>query len=267
VYGRVVQLFHVDTFTDTLFQGNAAAVCPLERWMPDPLLQAIATENNVSETAFFVRQGPHFALRWFTPTQEVPFCGHATLASAFVLRRQLGFPDPVMTFQTTIGSLIVTEKNHRFTLDTPAIATVKLSMPPDGLVEALGLEAVEYLRDDVNPNYYAIVGGIEQLQSLKPDMARLAEFHPFGVGVSAEGDAHEIAARYFAPSYGMPEDPVTGSMFSALVPYWAGRMGVQRMAGRQYSARGGQLDCALIGDRVHLTGDARLYFQGTIFLP
>jgi PhzF family phenazine biosynthesis protein len=251
-----IPLYQVDAFASEVFRGNPAAVCPLESWLPDATLQAIAAENNLSETAFFVREGEAYRLRWFTPTVEVELCGHATLASGFVLLRQ----DGTVKFLTRSGPLAVRRDGDLLTLDLPALPASAME-PPAALIKGLGVAPRETLRAT---NWLAVLDGEETVRALTPDFASLARLHPYGVIVTAPGDAADFVSRYFGPSFGIPEDPVTGSAHCTLVPYWSARLGKKKLDARQLSARGGTLACEDLGARVALTGRCALYLEGSI---
>lgn len=262
--------YQVDAFTRTRFAGNPAAVCPLERWLPDPVLQAIAAENNQPETAFLVPRGEpgEFDLRWFTPTVEVDLCGHATLAAAFVLFSELHHPGEQLRFHTQSGPLTVHRTGERLTLDLPSRPPVPSDIPP-AIAEAMrchpraALKARDWLL--VLPNAAAV-------RELQPDLAALARVPDvFGVIITAQADAHDpddldFVSRFFAPAQGIPEDPVTGSAHCTLAPYWSSRLGKPSLRARQLSPRGGHVDCNVIGDRVHLTGHAVLTRTGHILV-
>ncbi|MCB1907134.1 MAG: PhzF family phenazine biosynthesis protein [Rhodocyclaceae bacterium] len=246
--------FQVDAFTDRPFAGNPAAVCVLRRWLDDGLMQAIAAENNLSETAFCVREQGRWRLRWFTPSCEVPLCGHATLATAHVLFSELGVGEPELHFDTLGGSLSVRREADTLAMDFPAWPAQPITAPP-GLDQALGatpestLLAGEYL--------LVVVADAATVRRLAPDMTHLAALPQWGIVVTAPGDdGYDFVSRFFAPARGVPEDPVTGSAHCALTPYWATRSGRTRMIGLQCSARGGEVDCELLGERVMLRGRA-----------
>ncbi len=262
-----IPYFVVDAFASRVFQGNPAGVCPLERWLPDEELQAIAAENNLSETAFFVPQDSGYHLRWFTPRTEVPLCGHATLATAFAIVRHL---DPALNeirFQTLSGILTVRRAGDWYELDLPLYAPQPLQQPPAELEAGLGVEASEILCTEQDSNYYVVVAGEETVRALQPRFEVLARLHPFGVAVTARGRSTDFVSRYFAPSYGIPEDPVTGSTHAALVPYWAPRLKRTSLTAAQVSARGGELRCRLVNKRVRVAGQATTYLEGTIIVP
>jgi PhzF family phenazine biosynthesis protein len=252
----------VDAFADRLFGGNPAAVMPLDAFLPDAVMQSIAAENNLSETAFVVPDGEPFRLRWFTPTTEVDLCGHATLAAASVLAER-GVPEP-WVFETRSGTLTVTRTDGRFVLDLPG----RLSVPteaPAGLAEALGVAPVEtHLAQD----WICVFDSAATVAALRPDYAAVARFGPRNViATAAGGEGVDVMSRYFAPAVGIPEDPVTGSAHAQLVPFWAARLGRKALVCRQASARGGNLWCEVEGDRVRMAGHAVPYAKGEIFLP
>jgi PhzF family phenazine biosynthesis protein len=257
-------LFHVDAFTSRVFGGNPAAVVPLDTWLPDATLQAIALENNLSETAFFVREPAGHHLRWFTPTQEVDLCGHATLASAWVLFERL---EPGLTrveFATRSGTLTVTrEAQGLLAMDFPARPPTACA-PPEGLAEALGAAPLGTLQG--SRDLLAVFDSEAQVRSLRPDMARLAALDVFAVVPTARGEDSDFVSRFFGPRVGVPEDPVTGSSHCTLVPYWARVLGKPRLFARQVSARGGELHCEAQGERVRIAGHAALYLEGTLRL-
>ena len=257
-----IPVYQVDAFTSRIFAGNPAAVCPLEAWLPDETMQAVAAENNLSETAFFVRNGNGFHLRWFTPGVEVDLCGHATLASAFVLFHLLGEQGDELTFTTKSGELIVRRKNSMLALDFPA-RPPEPTPPCAGLIEAFGVkpQAVLSARD-----YLLVFDSEDEVRKLEPNMELLKGIDRFAVIVTAPGDECDFVSRFFAPAKGVPEDPVTGSAHCTLIPYWAQRLGKDKLLARQISKRGGELHCELRGDRVEMAGQAALFLRGEIVL-
>ena len=262
-------LFQLDAFTSRVFGGNPAAVVPLDTWLPDATLQAIARENNLSETAFFVREAAGHHLRWFTPTQEVDLCGHATLAAAWVLFERL---EPGLTrveFASRSGTLTVTrEAQGLLALDFPARPAVPCA-PPPGLAEALGAAPRETLQGE--RDLLAVFDSEAQVRALSPDPQRLGAWllagQRFSVVPTARGQDCDFVSRFFAPTAGVPEDPVTGSSHCTLVPYWAQVLGKRQLFARQVSARGGELHCEAQGERVRIAGRAALYLEGTLQLP
>jgi PhzF family phenazine biosynthesis protein len=262
-----LKIYQIDAFTDQVFRGNPAAVVPLDTWLPDQTLQSIAAENNLAETAYFVQQGDGYHLRWFTPTQEVVLCGHATLASAAVIMRHLSPGAQVVKFTTLSGPLSVTRAGTEYTLDFPAFGLEPVTSPPAALVEGLGVVPDEVFRVEADPNYYAVLSSETIVRQLNPRLALLETLHPYGVVVTARGRDTDMVSRYFAPSYGIPEDPATGSIHCALTPYWAGKIGRTTLTAFQASRRGGSMRCELRGGRVFLTGSAVQYLAGVIELP
>ncbi|MBC3438125.1 PhzF family phenazine biosynthesis protein [Pseudomonas sp. BW16M2] len=260
-----LEIFQVDAFSATPFGGNPAAVIPLDSWLPDALLQRIAEENNLSETAYFVRNGQGYDLRWFTPTVEVDLCGHATLASAWVLFEQLGEQREVMRFNTRSGELRVSRgAEDLLAMDFPAKQPLAADMPA-GLLEALGLASARglYRTDD----YIVVIDDPAELAALQPDFVALSRFDVRGIAVTAPGGGFDFVTRWFGPRVGVNEDPVTGSAHTSLVPYWAERLGLARLRCEQGGARKGQLVCEQPGNgRVIISGHAALYLRGTVTL-
>jgi PhzF family phenazine biosynthesis protein len=255
--------YQVDAFAERLFAGNPAAVCVLERWLPEAVMQSIAAENALSETAFLVREGDPFRIRWFTPVREVELCGHATLASAAVVH---WFVEPGVrrvAFESASGPLAVEVDGDTFRLDLPADPSREVA-PPVALIEGLG--GVDVVACRAGRYYAAILEHEDAVRAVEPDHARLASLDRYGIAVTAPGRELDFVSRFFAPAAGVPEDPVTGSAHCLLVPFWAGRLGRHRLAAAQLSARGGRLDCELDGDRVRLGGRAALYSAGELRL-
>lgn len=254
-------IYQVDAFASAVFAGNPAAVVPLESWLPDAQMQAIAAENNLAETAFFVRDGEGWHLRWFTPAVEVDLCGHATLASAWVIANRLAPGRDAMRFMSKSGPLEVTRNGEQYWLDFPTRAPEPCGMAP-GLVEALGRKPRDTLkwRDFM----MCVFDAEDDVRALAPDMAALAKLPFFGVIATAPGSGVDFVSRFFAPAVGIPEDPVTGGAHCVLIPYWAKRLGKSSMAARQISARGGDVACEDRGARVGIGGRAVLYLEGTI---
>jgi PhzF family phenazine biosynthesis protein len=256
-----IPLYHVDAFADRLFTGNPAAVCPLDAWLPDEVMQAIAAENNLSETAFFAPEGDSWRLRWFTPATEVDLCGHATLASAYVILRFLAPDRDRIVFLTEkAGELAVRRDGDLLALDFPARPPEPCTAPPR-LGAALGDEPTEVL---AARDYLAIYDDPDRVAALTPDFAALGKLDR-AVIVTAPGEGEaDFVSRFFAPAMGVDEDPVTGSAHCTLIPYWAERFGKSRLEARQLSRRGGSLVCELRGDRVGIAGRAVLYLTGMI---
>lgn len=262
-------IFQVDAFTSQLFAGNPAAVVPLEAWLPDETLLAIAAENNLSETAFFVPEGGRYQLRWFTPGREVDLCGHATLATAHVIAHHYS-GETTLAFDTLSGELRVTRDGEMYWLDFPARAAI--AWDDHGRVgEALGAIPVKVLRtrlrEPERDKLVAVFDDIAEVRGLAPNMSRLLQLDGQGVVATAPGAAGtDFVSRYFVPKVGVPEDPVTGSTHCTLVPYWAGVLGKTSLLARQLSARGGEIACVLAGERVRLGGRAVQYLAGRITL-
>ena len=260
-----VRLFQVDAFAGQVFQGNPAAVCPLHSWLDDSRLQAIAEENNLSETAFLVRNVKGFDLRWFTPRCEVGLCGHATLAAAFVVFNELNWEARSLVFESRSGTLEVKRDGDLFAMDFPALKMVPCDAP-SALLSGLSSPPQAVFRVDADQNYFAIYASEAEVKAIRPNLPQLEQLHPYGVAVSARGDNCDCVSRYFAPGYGIPEDPVTGSIHCALVPYWAERMNKKNLHARQISNRGGELFCEVRDNRVRICGRAVKYLEGSIFL-
>jgi len=258
---RKLPLYQVDAFTSQVFAGNPAAVCPLDHWLDDATMQAIAAENNLSETAFFVREGEGYRLRWFTPTTEIDLCGHATLAAAYVVFHFLQTGLHEVVFESMRGRLTVKREGDRLSMNFPAMPAHPCT-PPAALIEALGSYAALVLEAR---DYLLVYRSADEVASLQPDMPLLASLQR-KVIVTAPHDEVDFVSRFFAPSDGVNEDPVTGSSHCTLVPYWAKRLGKNTLHARQISKRGGELFCKLRGDRVILAGSAVLYLEGHIQL-
>lgn len=253
-------LYQVDAFADALFAGNPAAVVPLDEPLPDVTLQAIARENNLSETAFLLPQGKRFNLRWFTPTREVDLCGHATLATAWVLFELLACQKPEIVFDTKSGDLTVTRDGDWLWMDFPADPAVPVPCP-DALREGLGRPPMEV---HAAADYLAVFESEEVVRSLTPDFRALAALDRRGVIATAPGRKVDFVSRFFAPNYGIDEDPVCGSAHCTLAPFWSERLGKTDLLAHQVSARGGVVRCEPKGARVRLGGQAVLYLEGTI---
>jgi predicted PhzF superfamily epimerase YddE/YHI9 len=253
-------IYQVDAFTSKLFAGNPAAIVPLTEWLPDTLLQSIAQENNLAETAYFVREGDAYRLRWFTPAVEVDLCGHATLAAAFVLRECLGYTGPRIDFDSRSGRLTVSCEDGRYWLDFPARPPVAIELETP-IRDGMGRPPLAALKAR---DHLLVYETQAEVAALSPDYARIAETDHFAVIATAPGDDCDFVSRFFAPRQGINEDPVTGSAHCTLTPYWAARLGKTKLTARQISARGGQLWCELHADRVRIGGDGVLYLRGEI---
>ena len=256
-----IPIYQVDAFAESLFTGNPAAVCPLQAWLPDEVMQKIAAENNLAETAFFAPEGSGYRIRWFTPAVEVDLCGHATLASAHVAFAFEGHPGPAIEFESRSGVLRVRKEDDRLVLDFPADPPVRVT-PPAGIDEALGLEPAEAWKG--RSDYLLIYPREGDVAGMAPDFRRLAEVDARGIIVSAPGANVDFVSRFFGPRVGIDEDPVTGSAHTTLTPYWAERLGKAELSAMQLSRRRGWLRCRLAGDRVEIAGRAVPYLRGTI---
>lgn len=264
-------LYQVDAFTSKVFGGNPAAVMPLEQWLPDNVMLSLAMENNLSETAFFVRlpedEEADFHIRWFTPGTEVPLCGHATLASAWVIFNKLGWGKEQIRLHSKSGPLSVRQSDDGWlVLDFPNLAFEEQTTP------TLIREALEGAPDTAffvpnDTNYMVILKDEAAVRAAQPDMRKLKQLGNQGLIITAPGTDCDFVSRYFAPGAGIDEDPVTGSIHSVLVPYWAEKLGKTRLDARQISARGGVLRCELKGDRVDIAGQAAFYMEGSVYLP
>jgi len=254
-------MYQVDAFTSELFRGNPAAICPLEKWLPDETLQAIAAENNLAETAYYIPNGNGFQLRWFTPGVEVELCGHATLAAAYVIQSIRGESNaPRLSFQTKSGELIVERDGDLLVMDFPARPPAEVTAPP-GLIDALGATPKQIL---AARDYVCVFDSEEEVLAIRPNMDKIAALDRFAVIVTAPGKTCDFVSRFFAPAKGVPEDPVTGSAHCTLVPYWSKRLGKTKLHARQVSKRGGELLCQDLGDRVKMAGKAVKFLEGFI---
>jgi PhzF family phenazine biosynthesis protein len=259
-----IPYYQIDAFTDRVFSGNPAGVCMLEQWLPDALLQQIALENSLSETAFVVPRAGEFELRWMTPAIEVDLCGHATLAPAHVLFEELGFAGETIRFHTKAGVLGASRgEAGRIVLDLPAWAP-KPSAIPTELVDALGWIPRELHR---TRDYLAVFANEEEIAALKPDLQKLSVLDCLGVICTAPGRGCDFVSRFFAPGAGVPEDPATGSAHCTLTPYWAARLGKKQLVARQLSARGGTFWCEDRGERVGVGGQCALYSRAELEVP
>jgi PhzF family phenazine biosynthesis protein len=253
-------IFQVDAFAAHRFAGNPAAVMPLDSFPAEATMQAVAAENNLAETAFLVREGGDYCIRWFTPVTEVPLCGHATLASAAVVMERLEPSRQRVVFHSASGPLTVERSAMGYRMNFPARTGQRVAAPP-GLAQAFGAAPVEVVADA--HNYAALLQSAAAVRELAPDIAAIARLDRSGVIVTAPGDGEfDFVSRYFAPAKGIPEDPVTGGAHCLLVPYWAARLGKTRFRAFQASRRGGEILCRLLGDRVELEGACVFYLEG-----
>jgi len=282
-----LKIYQVDAFATRPFEGNPAAVVPLDSWLPDAFMQSIASENNLSETAFFIPTNSGFHIRWFSPNQEVKLCGHATIASAFVLFEKMNYQKARIDFESLSGILSVSKKGNLYELDFPKSNPVSCVAPAE-LLEAFGwnenilnhpgekenlhgayfleaenknLTGMEFLKAE---DYMVVMDSEEAVLSAKPKMEALMKLDLRGVMITAPSKKYDFVSRFFAPKFGIPEDPVTGSSFTQLGPYWAKRLGKEKLFAKQISERGGEVRLAVTKDRVLISGGAALFMQGEI---
>lgn len=259
-----LSLYQVDAFTDKLFGGNPAAVCPLKEWLPTETMQKIALENNLSETAFIVREGEGYHIRWFTPAIEVDLCGHATLATAHVLFAELGYEKEKIIFNSKSGALSVRKDGDLYTLNFPS-DTLKKVAPLSLLSDGLRQTPIEVYRG--KDDFLVIFENQEIIENLKPDFSKLAQLNDArGIICTAKGKEVDFVSRCFYPAAGIDEDPVTGSAHTTMLPYWAKKLGQTQFTARQLSERGGLLHCEFLGDRVDISGKGVTYLRGHIFI-
>jgi len=258
-----LDIYQVDAFTFGPFTGNPAAVVPLYDWLPDELLQKIAEENNLSETAFIIKEGFNYHIRWFTPEIEVALCGHATLATAYVLFNELGYAEKQLVFNSKSGELQVEKIGDSFQLDFPTdeLSPIKLS---DEIINAFHIQPVEAFtgRED----YLIILENEKAIRALEPIVSKLNHMDVRGFIISAQGENSDFVSRCFFPNAGIPEDPVTGSAHTSLTPYWAKRLNKNELSAKQLSDRGGELTCTLNGERTYIKGKGNLFLKGKIYL-
>jgi len=259
-----LKIYQIDAFTDKVFSGNPAAVCPLDAWLTDDVLQKIAMENNLAETAYYVKEKEGYRIRWFTPTVEVDLCGHATLASAFVLFYHEGYEGNQIVFNSRSGPLTVTKEKDLITLNFPTDHLQEVDLSPE-LCEPFNTKPIKALKG--KSDYMLVFENESQVKSLTPDLKKIATVKSRGLIVTAKGDHVDFVSRFFGPQSGIDEDPVTGSAHTTLIPYWAGVLGKTELTAFQCSARGGKLNCKLKGDRVDISGQAKMYLIGNIFVP
>ena len=255
-------IYQIDAFANQAFEGNPAAVVPLLEWLSEDVMQSIAEENNLAETAFYVAEGNEYKIRWFTPKKEVELCGHATLASAFVIFNTPGFDGDVIEFESLSGVLSVTKENNLLTLDFPS-QVPEVCQITDNILKGLGIsnQSIECLK---NKDYIVVLDSEEAVMSIVPDSGFLEKLDLRGIMVTSVSNKYDFVARFFAPKYGIPEDPVTGSAYTQLTPYWSEKLGKYRLNAKQLSSRGGELVCELVGERVLISGKAIKYLEGEI---
>ena len=260
-----IPIYQADAFTNRLFGGNPAAICPLTEWLSEETMQKIATENNLAETAFFVKNDTDYKLRWFTPEYEIDLCGHATLASAHIIFTEFGYNESTIHFETVkAGTLTVKKDGDKYTMDFPSRPPIPIELP-NGLAEALGGEK-RPLAAYRSRDYFIVYNSEDEILELSPDFFALSKLDTVGVIVTAPGKDVDFVSRFFAPGAGIPEDPVTGSAHCNLIPYWANKLGKDKLHAYQLSARKGELWCENKGDRVLMSGNAVTYLKGEIYI-
>ena len=256
-----LKIFQADAFAASLFKGNPAAVVPLTEWLSDEAMQQIAAENNLSETAFFIPEGKHFHIRWFTPKAEVKLCGHATLATAHILFNEMNFQGEQIEFNSKSGILTVKKSGDKLQLDFPADIALAVDAVP-AFSEAFGAHPLATLKG--RTDYLLLFDSEETIRNFEPDISLLLSTNARGIMVTAKGKEVDFVSRFFAPAVGVNEDPVTGSAHTTLIPFWSKRLNKTEMTALQLSQRGGQLWCTLSGDRVLIAGKAVTYLRGEI---
>jgi len=257
-------LYQVDAFADKVFSGNPAAVIPLEKWISDELMQQIAAENNLAETVFFVPEKAGYHIRWFTPELEIDLCGHATLAAAYVLYNHMGYNDPQIRFHSQSGPLICSREGDLVCLDFPSWMPERLSEYPDELIA--GLRIANHVGVYKKRDYIVELETEQDVLNVRPDFTLLNKIDVIGIIVTAPGKQCDFVSRFFAPNCGIPEDPVTGSSHSQLIPFWSEKLNKTKMHAKQLSARGGEIWCEQKGERVIMKGKAAFYMKGEISL-
>lgn len=259
-----LRIYQADAFASSLFKGNPAAVVRLHAWLPDQIMQQIALENNLSETAFFIPESGHFHIRWFTPKAEVQLCGHATLATAHILFNELDFPGDVIDFESKSGVLTVAKVGDKLQLDFPADFATEVA-PVPAFAEAFGALPLATFKG--RTDYLLLFESETIIRSMQPSIQMLLGTAARGIMVTAPGEKVDFVSRFFAPAVGVNEDPVTGSAHTTMIPFWAKRLGKTELTARQLSARGGELWCQLSGDRALIAGKAVTYLRGEIEIP
>lgn len=260
-----LSIYQVDAFTNKVFGGNPAAICPLEEWLPDDTLLAIAEENNLSETAFFIKkEDDSFDLRWFTPAVEVDLCGHATVASAFVIFEKLGFTKDKIVFNSKSGELSVTKNDGYYYLDFPSRAPQAFDNIPESFLNGSAFGGIKPQSILKARDCFVVFNSEQEVLDINPDYNLLMDMDTLGIIVTAQGNESDFVSRFFAPRAGIHEDPVTGSAHCTLIPYWANRLNKQKLTAYQVSERRGFVKCELLGDRVKIGGEAMLYLEGEI---
>lgn len=261
---KQLTLYQIDAFATSVFTGNPAAVCPLDAWLTDKQMQAIAEENNLSETAFFVPENGHYRIRWFTPNTEVDLCGHATLASAFVLFNQLNYQGSTILFQSNSGELRVSKQNNQLQMDFPALPYQKIT-PAAEVLNTLSIKPTEIYQSTFD--LLCIFEHEFDVRNIQLNLLAISQLEHRGIILSAPSSSSDVYSRCFYPACNVPEDPVTGSAHSVIAPYWCNRLNKTRIHAVQGLKRQGALECEIKDNRVLLTGTCHMYMQGTIFIP
>lgn len=261
---KQLTLYQIDAFATSVFNGNPAAVCPLDTWLTDKQMQAIAEENNLSETAFFVPENGHYRIRWFTPNTEVDLCGHATLASAFVVFNQLNYQGSTILFQSNSGELRVSKQNNQLQMDFPALPYQKIT-PAAEVLNALSIKPTEIYQSTFD--LLCIFEHEFDVRNIQLNLLAISQLEHRGIILSAPSSSSDVYSRCFYPACNVPEDPVTGSAHSVIAPYWCNRLNKTRIHAVQGLKRQGALECEIKDNRVLLTGTCHMYMQGTIFIP
>jgi len=255
-----IPVYQIDAFANKPFEGNPAAICPLQSWLPDETMQSISEENNLSETAFFIPIENGFHIRWFTPVAEVDLCGHATLASAYVIFTFLGFDRSTINFESKSGLLKVEQKEGLLVMDFPSQAPVPCQIPEE-IMKAFTHKPIECLKAE---DYIVVFRDEDEVVSAQPDFAALSKLDLRGVVITAKSSKYDFVVRFFAPKLGVAEDPVTGSAYTQLIPYWSNILGANKLHAKQVSCRGGEVFCETVGNRVNIAGKAVKYLAGEI---
>ena len=255
-------IYQIDAFASKAFEGNPAAICPLQKWLADEVMQSIAEENNLSETAFIVPTKNGFHIRWFTPTTEVDLCGHATLAAAFVIFNELNYKHESISFESKSGILTVIKKEALLVMDFPAQPPILCDLPNE-IKHAFGVKPIECLKSE---DYIVVLKNETDVLNAEPKLELLNNIDLRGVIITAQSDNYDFVSRCFAPKYGINEDPVTGSAHTQLTPYWEKKLNKKMLHAKQLSRRGGELFCESLGERVTIAGSAVKYLQGEIII-
>ena len=256
-----MKIYQVDAFANQIFKGNPAAVCPLENWISDDLMQRIAEENNVSETAFFVKKDTQFELRWFTPTCEVDLCGHATLAAAHIIFTELNYKEPILEFSSKSGILTVEKNEDWYTLNFPSEA-IEVIETPQILEDALNVPILKTFKGIWK--LLVVLENEDIIKKLTPNFSKLTELNAAGIIVTSKGNKLDFVSRFFAPKIGINEDPVTGSAHTLLIPYWAKKLDKNNLEAMQLSKRSGYLKCNYLNERVEISGQAITFLKGEL---